>query len=310
MEGAPARAGKGLSLNITAQEQGDLRVTIITGLSGAGKSLAMETFEDAGYFCVDNMPPQMIPAMADLFRLPGAKTARVALVFDVRGREYFPELDTALAELDLRRIPYRILFLEADEETLAARYQATRRAHPLAAGGSLSEDLARERELLARLRERADVVIDTSDLNVHQLRRRVQDTVLAGELTDRVLVTLVSFGYKYGLPHEADIVLDARFIPNPHWVEELRLLSGLDHAVRHYVIDRPETLGFLERANSLLLYLVPFFVAERKRHVLVAVGCTGGRHRSVALVEALADTLGQEPKVQVSVRHRDLDRQN
>ncbi len=270
----------------------------------------METFEDAGYFCVDNMPPQMIPAMADLFRLPGAKTDRVALVFDVRGRKYFNELDGALAELDKRAIPYRIVFLEASEDTLAARYQATRRQHPLATDDSLSGAIARERRLLGALRDRADVVIDTSDLNVHQLRRRVQDTVLAGDLTDRVMVTFLSFGYKYGLPHEADMVLDARFIPNPHWEEELRPLCGLDEPVRSYVIERTETLGFVERAVSLLRYLIPFYVGECKRYVLVAVGCTGGRHRSVALAEALADRLGQEPKVNVSVRHRDLERKS
>lgn len=287
-----------------------LHITIITGLSGAGKTLAVNTFEDAGYFCVDNMPPQMLPGMTDVFCLPGTKAARVALVFDIRGREFFLEFDQALQELERRGIPYRIIFLEADEETLVSRYQATRRAHPLSGTGSLIEGIRRERRLLQSLRERADVVIDTSHLNVHELRRQIQDAVLAGELTDRVLLTFVSFGYKYGLPLESDIVLDARFLPNPHWVEDLRPLTGLDAAVSDYVVQRPEALGFLERAASLLRYLVPFFLQERKTHVIVAVGCTGGRHRSVALVESLSRLLSKEAGVDVSVRHRDLERQS
>lgn len=287
-----------------------LHITIITGLSGAGKTLAVDTFEDAGYFCVDNMPPQMLPGMADLFSLPGTKVARVALVFDIRGREFFCEFDQALKELERRGIPYRIIFLEADEETLISRYQATRRAHPLSETGSLMEGICRERRILESLRERADVVIDTSHLNVHELRRQIQDAVLAGELTDRVLITFMSFGYKYALPLEADIVLDARFLPNPHWVEDLRPLTGMDAAVSDYVIRRPEALGFLERVTSLLSYLVPFFLQERKTHVMVAVGCTGGRHRSVALAEELAQLFEKEPGVDVSVRHRDLERQS
>ncbi len=291
-------------------EEPSLHVTIITGLSGAGKSLAVNTFEDAGYFCVDNMPPQMLPGMTDVFCLPGTKTGRVALVFDIRGREFFTEFDQALEELDKRGIAYRIVFLEADEETLVARYQATRRTHPLDESGSLVEGIRLERRLLASLRERAAVVIDTSDLNVHELRRRIQDAVLAGELTDRVLLTCVSFGYKFGLPMEADVVLDARFLPNPHWVESLRPLTGRDESVSEYVLNRPEALGFLERVSSLLKYLVPLYLQERKTHVIVAVGCTGGRHRSVALTEALARLMDTEPNVDVSTRHRDLERQS
>ncbi len=287
-----------------------LHVTIITGLSGAGKTLAVNTFEDAGYFCVDNMPPQMLPGMTDVFCLPGTKAARVALVFDIRGREFFSEFDQALQELERRGIPYRIIFLEADEETLIARYQASRRAHPLSGTGSLIEGIRREREILESLRERAEVVIDTSHLIVLELRRQIQDAVLAGELTDRVLITFLSFGYKYALPLEADMVLDARFLPNPHWVEELRPLTGMDAPVSEYVIHRPEALGFLERVTSLLRFLVPFFLQERKTHVIVAVGCTGGRHRSVALAEELARLLDKEAGVDVSVRHRDLERQS
>jgi len=286
------------------------QVTIITGLSGAGKSLAANTFEDAGYFCIDNMPPQIVPALLDVVALPGSKITKVALVFDIRGREFFSEFGRALEVLRRRHVPFRVLFLEADEQTLIARYQSTRRVHPLSGLGSLVEEIKRERRLLAPLREEADVVIDTSGLSVHELKRRLEDSVLAGELTNRVLVTCMSFGYKYGLPMEADLVFDARFLPNPHWVEELRPLSGLDPAVREYVLGRAEALGFLERVSSLVRYLVPLYLEERKTYVILAVGCTGGRHRSVVLVEALAQLMRGDVSVDVSVRHRDLERQN
>lgn len=287
-----------------------LQVTIITGMSGAGKSLAANTFEDAGYFCIDNMPPQMMPALLDVIGLAPGKIAKVALVFDIRGREFFSEVGRALEALQARNIPFRVVFLEADDQTLIARYQATRRSHPLGGKGSLVDGIRRERELLAPLRDRADIVLDTSSMNVHELRRAIEESVLAGELGNRVLVSCLSFGYKYGLPMEADLVFDARFLPNPHWVPDLRPLTGLDQAVRDYVLGRAEALGFLERASSLVKYLVPLYLGERKTHVVIAVGCTGGRHRSVVLAEALAELLRSDGSVDVSVRHRDLGRED
>lgn len=280
---------------------------VITGLSGAGKSQAVATFEDMGYFCIDNLPVQMLPRLVELFSLEGSRVDKVALVFDARGRSYFEYLEGVLAEVDRLGVHSRVLFLDASDEVLVARFQSTRRTHPLAAGDRLVEGIREERRLLSGLRERADVVIDTSDLNVHELKRRIQETLLAGELRDQVLVTFLSFGYKFGLPTEADIVLDARFLPNPHWVEGLRELTGLDEAVKDFVIARPETHGFIERASGLLLYLVPLYLAEQKTQLVVAVGCTGGRHRSVALAEALAAALAKEPKVMTGVRHRDVE---
>ena len=286
-----------------------LKVTIITGLSGAGKSQAVATFEDAGYFCIDNMPPEMLPRIAELFSLKGSRVEKVALVFDARGGRYFEHLDQALTELAGWGVEYRILFLEASDDTLVARYQSTRRSHPLCGGRlGLLEGIRTERALLAGLRDRADVVVDTTGLNVHELTRRVQETMLAGELRGQLLLTFVSFGYKFGLPLEADMVLDARFLPNPHWVEELRPLTGQDDQVKDYVLARPETHGFLERAAALLQYLLPLYTAEQKTQLLVAIGCTGGRHRSVALAEAMTALFAKEAGVTTSVRHRDLDR--
>ena len=286
-----------------------LQVTVITGMSGAGKSQAVATFEDMGYFCIDNLPPQMLPRVVELFSLEGSRVDKVALVFDARGRSYFEHLDEVLAGLDRFGLHSRILFLDASDQVLVARFQSTRRSHPLAPGDRLLEGIQEERRLLRGLRERADVVIDTTDLNVHELKGRVRDAMLANELTDQVLMSFLSFGYKFGLPTEADMVFDARFLPNPHWVAELRPLTGLEGPVNDFVVARPESHGFLERVSELLLYLVPLYLAEQKAQLVVAIGCTGGRHRSVALAEALASSLAAEPLVITSVRHRDLERQ-
>lgn len=285
-----------------------LHLTIISGLSGAGKSQAVATFEDMGYFCIDNLPPEMLFRVAELFALDGSRVNRVALVFDARAGSSLEVLDEALPELERLGIHWRILFLEASDEELVSRFQATRRSHPLASADNLLEGIARERELLTSLRDRADVVIDTTGLNVHELKRRIQEQMLASERQNSIVVTFLSFGYKYGIPREADIVLDARFLPNPHWVPALRPFTGLDGAVRDYVLEHPQTQGFLKRAAALLRYLAPAYLAEQKTSLLVAVGCTGGRHRSVAIAEALAVALGGAKGVNTTVRHRDVGR--
>lgn len=285
-----------------------LQLTVITGLSGAGKSQAVATFEDMGFFCIDNLPPQMLPRVVDLFSLEGSRVDRLAVVIDVRGAQYFADLGEVLDGVSGRGAYLRILFLEASDESLVARYQSTRRPHPLAHDGSLLAGIQEERGLLTPLRERADVVIDTSGLNVHELRHRLQETLFAGELRNQLLVTFVSFGFKFGVPTEADMVFDARFLPNPHWVDELRPLTGLDQKVSDFVVARPESHGFLERVAGLILYLVPAYLSEQKTQLVVAVGCTGGRHRSVALAEALAASLSKDPLVETGVRHRDVER--
>jgi len=220
-----------------ADRLAQLNMTVITGMSGAGKSEAVATFEDMGYFCIDNLPPQMLQRVVELFALEGSRVDSVALVFDVRAGSFFEQLGQALDHLKEMGIPFRLLFLEASDEALVARYQLTRRPHPLSQG-SLHEAIAQEREMLAPLRAQADVVIDTSGLTPRELRRRLEETLMADQLSDQVFVSLESFGYKYGLPDDADVVLDARFLPNPHWVAELRALTGLDPAVKDYVLKR------------------------------------------------------------------------
>jgi len=285
----------------------DLQLTIITGLSGAGKSEAVATFEDMGFFCIDNLPPQMLPSVVQLFGLAGSRVDRVALVFDVRGGRYFDELEQSLGHLKASGALSHLLFLEASDETLVARYQLTRRPHPLSST-SLTEGIERERRLLARLRGEADVVIDTTGLSPHELRRRLEETLLADRLVDQLFLSLISFGYKYGLPDEADMILDARFLPNPHWVAELRPLTGADAPVREYVLGQKDASMFLDEIVDLLRLLGPRFLAEQKRRLVLAIGCTGGRHRSVALVEALAAGLQDDPMIISSLFHRDVHR--
>lgn len=282
-----------------------LHLALISGLSGAGKSEAVATFEDSGYFCIDNLPPQMLPGVVELFGLEGSRVDRVALVFDVRGGKYFEQLDQALDYLREADIPFKMLFLEASDEILVNRFQSTRRPHPLSQS-SLVEGIQRERRLLAGLRAQADLVVDTSELSPRALRRYLEETLLAEELSDQLFLSLVSFGYKNGLPDEADMVLDARFLPNPHWVEHLRPLTGRDEAVRRYVLEREDSEAFLDQIEKLVRFLAPRFVVEQKRRLVLAIGCTGGHHRSVSLVHELAVRLQGDPGLVISVSHRDL----
>jgi UPF0042 nucleotide-binding protein len=283
-----------------------LHLTVITGLSGAGKSEVVATFEDMGYFCIDNLPPQMVPGAVELFSLEGSRVNQAAFVVDARGGKYFEELGQALEYLRSSGTSFRVLYLEASDEALVARYQASRRPHPLSS--NLREGIERERGLLSPLRAEADLVIDTTNLSTRGLRRHLEETLLADRLHDQLFVSLQSFGYRYGLPDEADMVLDTRFLPNPFWVPDLRPMSGLDPAVREYVLGRTDSQEFLERVVDLVRFLAPRFVVEQKRRLVLALGCTGGRHRSVALTEELGQRLKTEPAVVVSVMHRDVEK--
>ncbi|MFH0915361.1 MAG: RNase adapter RapZ [bacterium] len=286
---------------------GELQMTVITGLSGAGKSEAVATFEDMGYFCIDNLPPQMSPRVVELFALEGSRVDRVALVFDVRAGAYFEQLDQALEYLRESGIQFRLLYLEASDEALAARFQSTRRPHPLSKS-NLLEGIDRERRLLSRLRAQADVVIDTTGVSPRELRRRLEETLLADQLSDQLFLSLLSFGYKFGMPDEADMVLDSRFLPNPHWVAGLRLLTGSDPTVKQYVLGQEGAGAFLDQVATLVRFLAPRFVAEQKPRLVLAIGCTGGRHRSVVLVDEVARRLQDDAAVVTSVSHRDVDR--
>ena len=283
-----------------------MELTIITGLSGAGKSGAMGAFEDADFFCIDNLPPRLLPSLVDLFALEGTRVERAALVFDVRGGVWFDELVRELDRIgQMPGIHLRVLFLEASDDVLLARFRETRRRHPLADGGEVLRGIEKERALLAELRERADVVIDTSGMNTWQLRDAVAQQMPPGD-RPRMQVTFSSFGFKHGVPREADLMFDVRFLRNPHYVAELTALTGLDPSVADYVADDPGYGEFMDRLYALLDHVLPLYEAEGKRHLVVAIGCTGGRHRSVTVAEALAARY--RDSLDVSVAHRDADR--
>jgi len=280
--------------------------TIVTGLSGAGRSEAAHSLEDLGYFVVDNLPPALIGKLVELADSAG-EPSRVAIVADARGGAFFPDLQRALEDLRAKQVAYRILYLDASDEALVKRFEASRRPHPLAAADRMVEGIRKERALMERLREEADLIIDTSNLSPHELRDRVRETFAAGRPEGGLQVGLVSFGYKHGIPRDADLVFDIRFLPNPHWVEELRPLPGTAKEVRAYVRGQSEYEGFVKRLKRLLDFVVPGYVKEGKSYLTIAIGCTGGRHRSVVLADDLAAYFraGGHP---VTVEHRDLAR--
>jgi UPF0042 nucleotide-binding protein len=275
---------------------------IITGVSGAGGSTAGDTFEDLGWFVIDNLPPALIGKVVELVQAPGSDTQRVALV--VRTEHYLEELSNALEQLRKSQARVRVLFLEASDEVLVRRYENTRRRHPMSGADRVSEAIERERAMLEGIKSEADVVVDTSDLNVHQLRDRLLD-LFARETEAPLQTNIISFGYKHGLPLDVDLVFDCRFLPNPHWVDHLRPLSGLDEPVQQYVAAQPETGEFLKRLDSLLELLLPAFVKEGKSYLSIGVGCTGGTHRSVYLAEELGVIL-RKRGFHPMVKHRDL----
>lgn len=275
---------------------------IITGVSGAGGSTAGDTFEDLGWFVIDNLPPALIGKVVELVQQPGSTTQRVALV--VRTEHYLDELATALDHLRKDQARVRVLFLEASDEVLVRRYENTRRRHPMSGADRVSEAIERERALLDGIKSEADVVVDTSDLNVHQLRDRLLE-LFAREAESSLQTNIISFGYKHGLPLDVDLVFDCRFLPNPHWVDSLRPLTGLDEPVQEYVRSQPETAEFLKRLDDLLELLLPAFVKEGKSYLSIGVGCTGGTHRSVFLAEELGNILRKQG-FNPMVKHRDL----
>jgi len=283
-------------------------LVVITGMSGAGRSEAMHTFEDLGYFCIDNLPPSFIPQLTSLAQLPGSRVRRLAVVCDVRGQSFFDQLAGELDALHENAVDHRVLFLEADDATLLNRFKETRRRHPLCEEGlSLSEGIEDERSALSPIRARADVVIDTSGSRPMQLRRRIREEFIAEPLAHTIVVSVSSFGFKYGAPSDADLVMDVRFLPNPFYDPELRFLTGLDAPVKQFVLGRPETSEFLDRWYGLLDTLMPGYLAEGKTHLAVAMGCTGGMHRSVALAEATAAHL-RSGGYRATVSHRDITR--
>jgi RNase adapter protein RapZ len=281
---------------------------VITGFSGAGKSTAMNVFEDAGYFCVDNLPPEMIRSLVELFVHKGSKVERAAVVSDVRGGVYFEALRAVVDDLDALGLSHHVLFLEAAEQTLVTRYKETRRRHPLAPEGSIAAGVAAERALLEPLRGRADLVIDTTGMSAATLREKIAEEFLPRQAVGRLSVTFMSFGFKHGPPREEDLAFDVRFLANPHYEPELRELTGLDDAVVEYIARDGRLDELYERLQALLDFLLPQYVSEGKAHLVIAIGCTGGRHRSVAIAEHLAARYGDQDDLDVAVAHRDIER--
>ena len=280
---------------------------IISGMSGAGKSMAADILEDMDYYCVDNMPVALLSRFAELCIATGGRYERVALVTDVRERESIPGLIDALDKLWEQGLEYRILYVEADTPTIVRRYKSSRRPHPMLSGGSIEVAVRREVALLAPLRERADYIINTTGLTTAMLQARIADILPDGRAGRRLTVTVTAFGYKYGLPMDADLVFDVRFLPNPFYVEELRSMSGLDKPVSDFVFSCGDARRFLEMLVSMLKFLMPLYLEEGKYNLNIAIGCTGGRHRSVAVTNALADRLS-ELGFQTARSFRDLEK--
>ena len=284
-----------------------LDLVVISGLSGAGRSTAAKCLEDLGWFVVDNLPPSLLATMVDLASRSQGSVDRVAVVVDVRSRGFTSDVHEGLADLDRMGVRVRVLFLESSDEALVRRFDSVRRPHPLQGSGLLTDGIARERDQLRDLRGEADLVLDTSDLNVHELRAKIEAAFADASATG-LHASVVSFGYKYGLPVDADIVVDCRLLPNPHWVPELRPLSGLDQPVRDYVFAQDGAREFVDAYADLMHRYEQGYAREGKHYATLAVGCTGGKHRSVAIAEELASRLRTDG-VDVSVVHRDLGRE-
>src|SRR6476469_3334031 len=287
--------------------ESDIDVVLVTGLSGAGRGTAAKVLEDLGWYVADNLPPELIAQMVELGLAAGSRITQLAVVMDVRSRGFTGDLDWVRNDLATRGISPRVLFLEASDDILVRRYEQNRRSHPLQGNQTLAEGIAAERQMLAPLRAVADLVIDTSTLSVPALRESIE-RAFGDETVAQTSVTVESFGYKYGLPMDADTVMDVRFLPNPHWVDELRPHTGQHPAVRDYVLGQPGTAEFLDTYHQLLDVVIDGYRREGKRYMTVAIGCTGGKHRSVAMAEALASRL-QDDELTVRVLHRDLGRE-
>ncbi|HJX09849.1 MAG TPA: RNase adapter RapZ [Candidatus Binatia bacterium] len=284
-----------------------LDIIVITGLSGSGKSFAIRAFEDNGFFCVDNLPPLLIPRFIELCQGYQEEIMRIALGVDLRGGHFLQSWPQVLADMRAAGHHVQVLFFDASDDVLLRRFSETRRPHPLAGKGSIQDGISRERKALEAMRALADKVIDTSEFNVHQLKREIEQQFCQAANARRMSIFLTSFGYKYGIPHDTDLILDVRFLPNPYFVNELRAKSGLEREVEEYVLKDEETRVYLDRLYSLLEFTLPLYEREGKSALTLALGCTGGRHRSVVLVEELRKRFGGA-NYHIHVKHRDIDK--
>ncbi len=284
-----------------------MRCVIVTGMSGAGKSTALKMLEDVGYFCVDNLPVQLIPKMADLLRVPGSELNKAALGVDIRSGQSLDELAEVLGELDGAGMKYEILFLESSDNVLIKRYKETRRFHPLAGNDSrVDEGIQKERERILFLKKKADYLIDTSHMLTRELKRELNKIFVQNKEYKNLYISVLSFGFKYGIPPDADLVFDVRFLPNPYYIEELRPHSGNDRQVRDYVMDNKKAEIFLEKMTDLVEFLIPNYVQEGKTQLVIGIGCTGGKHRSVTLANELFEILSKNEIYGIRIEHRDI----
>lgn len=284
-----------------------MRCVIVTGMSGAGKSTALKMLEDVGYFCVDNLPVPLIPKMADLLRVPGTEINKAALGVDIRSGQSFEELEKVLEELDSTGMQYEILFLESSDDVLIKRYKETRRFHPLAGNeGRVDQGIRMERQRIRFLRKRADYLIDTSHMLTRELKAELNKIFVQNKEYKNLYISVLSFGFKYGIPADADLVFDVRFLPNPYYIEELRPKSGNDKEVRDYVMQNKKAKVFLEKLSDMVEFLIPNYILEGKTQLVIGIGCTGGKHRSVTLANELFWVLSKNENYGVRIEHRDI----
>lgn len=284
-----------------------MQFLIITGMSGAGKTLCVKYFEDIGFFCVDNLPPSLIPKFAEICLQGQNKMEKIALIMDIRGGSMFLELFPALESLAAYGISYKILFLEAQDNVLVQRFKETRRMHPLSPEGRISDGIVDERKILQPVKEKANYIIDTSNLNPRQLKQEIHNLFVEGKLYSGLIINVTSFGFKYGVPIDCDLVFDVRFIPNPYYIEHLKLLTGNDNEVSKYVMSFCESRLFLTKLVDMLDFLIPNYIKEGKNQLAIGIGCTGGKHRSVTIANKLFNTL-KTKNSSVIIEHRDIDK--
>jgi UPF0042 nucleotide-binding protein len=286
-----------------------MKFLIVTGLSGAGKSLSIKYLEDIGYFCVDNLPPALIVKFAELWSQSKSATENIALVIDIRGGKFFDQLQASLEDLKNAGFDYEILFLEASDEILIKRFKASRRKHPLAADGRIIRGINAERRKLEHIKSKASFIIDTSNMMPSELKDEMKHIFLEGGVTEGINISVVSFGFKYGIPLDADMVFDVRFLPNPYYVDDLRKLNGMDEGVRSYVMQWPQAVDFMNKLADMVEFLIPNFIKEGKSQLVIAIGCTGGRHRSVTMANMLSQKL-KENNHRAITEHRDIEEDN
>lgn len=285
-----------------------MRIVIVTGISGAGKSTALKMLEDVGYFCVDNLPVPLLPKFMEMLILPGSEYTKVALGIDIRSSQKFVQLQETLEKLREKGVKFEILFLDASDQALIKRYKETRRSHPLAGEGRVDKGIGEERRRLVFLKQQADYIIDTSQMLTRELRAEIHKIFVENKNYKNLYVTILSFGFKYGIPGDADLVFDVRFLPNPYYITELRPMSGNDAPVRDYVMNSETARIFLDKLTDMVQFLIPNYVAEGKNQLVIAIGCTGGKHRSVTLANALYYALEQEEGYGLKIEHRDIEK--